>query len=90
MNAIRAWVASHKKFTATLLGALAALIPDRYLDEQTKQQLIGLVIAFVVGQGIADANKEAAKIHAISGTGVPTVVTRETSGPAPKAPLVGP
>lgn len=55
------WVGDHKKITAGLLGVGVALIPERYVDVERRRELVELVIAFLVGQGLADIGKERAK-----------------------------
>jgi len=63
-TAIRNWCAGHKKLTVTLLGALVSLIPDKYLTQDQKTALTATLVAYVIGQGVADAGKEKAKIEA--------------------------
>jgi hypothetical protein len=63
LTAIRAWCAGHKKLTMALVGAAVALIPTTVLDDDRKKWVVELVIAYLVGQGIADNGKEAAKIQ---------------------------
>jgi len=64
LAAIRAWCWGHKKLTATIVGAAIALVPDTALDPDRKKWVVELVMAYLVGQGIADNGKEAAKIQA--------------------------
>jgi hypothetical protein len=64
MHALTDWLAGHKKLTVTLLGALASMIPASVLDDDSKTKLIGVLMAYLVGQGVADHGKEAAKIVA--------------------------
>lgn len=56
---------SSKKFVAMIVG-LVMSIATKYvpgLDEETTYQIVGLVIAYILGQGVADAGKEKAKIE---------------------------
>lgn len=57
-----------KKFVAMLTGFIVTLLAKWKLniDPQTVTALVGLIIAFIVGQGWADSGKEAAKIEAVS------------------------
>lgn len=57
-----------KKFIAMVAGFIVAVLAKWKLniDPETIQYLIGLVIAYIVGQGWADSGKEAAKIEAVS------------------------
>lgn len=61
---VRAWCGEHKKMTATILSLLAALIPTRVIDEDTKTRLVAGLVAYIIGQGIADVGKEKTKIQA--------------------------
>jgi hypothetical protein len=63
LAALRTWCAEHKKLTATILGGLVALVPQHILSDEQRNSLVGLLVAFVVGQGVADAGKEKAKIE---------------------------
>jgi uncharacterized membrane protein (DUF441 family) len=59
---------SGKKFAAMIIGMVIA-IGGKYglkFDPDLVQEIVGLVIAFIVGQGIADHGKEAAKITAVA------------------------
>jgi len=52
-----------KKFVAMIIGVIATFLSRRLgLPEEQVAEVIGLIIAYVVGQGIADNGKEAAKI----------------------------
>lgn len=75
---IRDWCAGHKKLTVTIVGSLVALIPDSTLDQDKKKWIVELVIGYVVGQGVADHGKEAAKLE---------IAARGGPGPIPTAPL---
>lgn len=61
LAALRAWCGDHKKLTATIVGAAIALIPDTVLDADRKKWVVGMIITYVAGQGIADNGKEAVK-----------------------------
>ena len=54
---------SSKKFIAMLAGLIATLVAKIgwHVDTETINQVIALVVSYVVGQGIADAGKEKAK-----------------------------
>jgi uncharacterized membrane protein (DUF441 family) len=54
---------SSKKFIAMLAGLVATLVAKIgwNVDTETVNQVIALVVSYVVGQGIADAGKEKAK-----------------------------
>jgi hypothetical protein len=62
LAAVRAWCADHKKIVATVIGAAVQLLPDRYLDRDAKTKITEMLMVFVVGQGVADHGKEAAKV----------------------------
>lgn len=53
-----------KKFLASLAGVIFVAVQELgwNLSEQTVMMVLGLVASYVVGQGIADAGKEAAKV----------------------------
>lgn len=57
-----------KKFLATVAGVLVALGSKIGLDLPTEATLsiVGAIAAYVIGQGIADNGKEAAKVAAES------------------------
>lgn len=54
-----------KKFRAALIGLLVVVVkhflPD--LDETSVQQILAVLLAYIIGQGIADHGKEKAKIE---------------------------
>ena len=54
---------SSKKFIAMLAGLVATLVAKIgwNVDTETVNQVIALVVSYVVGQGLADAGKEKAK-----------------------------
>jgi hypothetical protein len=64
LTGIRAWCENHKKLTVTIVGALVDLVPDKYLPQDQKLAMTATLMAFILGQGIADHGKEAAKIQA--------------------------
>lgn len=74
-------------FLAPKLAALGITISEAELEK-----VIGIAIAYLVGQGIADSGKEAAKIKASSGGGDTTVATTApvviTSAPGSSPPVV--
>lgn len=55
-----------KKFVALLVGILAAvgakLGLDAELSNELSRQIVALVATYMIGQGIADNGKEAAKV----------------------------
>jgi len=53
-----------KKFIVTIAGLITVIASKLFglnIDETTTTQIIGAVMAYSVGQGIADSGKEAAK-----------------------------
>lgn len=55
---------SSKKFVAAFSAVVLAVLNDIFslgVDPATTQEIIGVVIAYVLGQGIADHGKEAKK-----------------------------
>jgi hypothetical protein len=53
-----------KKFLSSVAAILFVLSPaSAGLDEATILQVVSLVAAYIVGQGIADNGKEAARVH---------------------------
>lgn len=53
-----------KKFLVAMLGfALSRLVPG--LNDETRMEIVALAVALVLGIGVADHGKEAAKITAI-------------------------
>lgn len=73
-------IAGSKKAVATVAGALFTLLAPvarRYGVEITEEQVLevlGLIGAYVIGQGVADHGKEAAKIAA------PAIAAASTKG----------
>jgi len=62
VDVLKALLAS-KKFTAMIIGIIATFMSDRFgLPKEQMIQVIGLIISYIIGQGIADHGKEAAKI----------------------------
>jgi hypothetical protein len=53
-----------KKIRALVLGILSLGLQFFGVDEDTSLKLTGLFSAYIVGQGIADAGKEAVKVQA--------------------------
>ncbi len=49
-----------------LIVILALKLFKIEIDPQTVAEIVGLVATYIVGQGIADNGKEAAKINAVS------------------------
>jgi hypothetical protein len=80
--AIRAWCGEHKKLTATIVGALVALVPDNVLDADRRKWVVEMVMLYVGGQAIADHGKEAVKEQVKAG--VASGVVRYPAGPPPQ------
>tara|TARA_Y100000310_G_C20079909_1_gene533322 strand:+ start:158 stop:421 length:264 start_codon:yes stop_codon:yes gene_type:complete len=56
---------SSRKLWAAVIGCLVIAIGSQFgLDEATATKLAGMVSAFIIGQGIADAGKERVRIEA--------------------------
>jgi len=53
-----------KKLKVLILGILSLVLQYFGLDEATSLKLTGLFSAYMIGQGLADAGKEAVKIQA--------------------------
>lgn len=55
-----------KKFVAMLVGVIVVIVGKAGfdVDQTTIAEIVGLIVAFIVGQGVADAGKEKAKIEA--------------------------
>lgn len=63
-----------KKFLAMLAGVIGLLIMKVFkvtVDSATVGEIVGLVASYIVGQGIADNGKAAAKVGAIASLAVP-------------------
>lgn len=65
LEAIKALLGS-KKFLVMLAGIIVAVLAKVGvpLDPDLVNQVVGLAAAYIVGQGIADHGKEAAKVGA--------------------------
>lgn len=63
-NVIKGLIGS-KKFLVTISGLIVTLLAKYKfnVDPEMIKYFVGLVISYVVGQGIADSGKEAAKIE---------------------------
>lgn len=63
-----------KKFVAMIVGLIVTLLAKWKIniDPQVIYSLVGLIIAYIVGQGWADSGKEAAKIEAVSNASLST------------------
>lgn len=58
-------VAKSKKVAATVVSILMTLFGSKLgLDPDSLQNIVYALIAYVVGQGVADHGKEAAKVKA--------------------------
>lgn len=58
-----------KKLTTAIASALLVILNDRLhlgVDHETTMEFVAIIGAYVVGQGIADAGKERAKLEATS------------------------
>ena len=55
---------SSKKFTAMIIGIVATFLSTRFgLPEEQVREIVALVIAYIIGQGVADMGKQTAKIQ---------------------------
>ena len=53
---------SSKKFTAMIIGIIATFLSTRFgLPEEQVREIVALVIAYIIGQGVADMGKQTAK-----------------------------
>ena len=53
---------SSKKFTAMIIGIVATFLSNRFgLPEEQVREIVALVIAYIIGQGVADMGKQTAK-----------------------------
>jgi len=53
---------SSKKFTAMIIGIVATFLSTRFgLPEEQVREIVALVIAYIIGQGVADMGKQTAK-----------------------------
>lgn len=58
------WIAGHKKISATIIGAIAQVIGSIFPDYSAMiNQITQLIMAYIVGQGVADLGKSAAQIE---------------------------
>jgi uncharacterized membrane protein (DUF441 family) len=59
---------TNKKFIVAAAGVIIAFSAKHglNLDPETTQYIVGIVIAYLIGQGIADNGKEAAKVNAVA------------------------
>ena len=55
-----------KKFVAMIVGLIATLVAKIGWDvpEETIAKVVALIASYIIGQGVADAGKERAKIEA--------------------------
>lgn len=62
--AIRNWCGAHKKLTATLV-AVGVQTAGKYLhlDDAQVDKVTAIILAYVLGQGLADVGKEKAKVE---------------------------
>ena len=83
MNLIRSLLTS-KKFVAMvcgLVGLTALKVFKVAVDPQTVAEVVGLVAAYIVGQGISDNGKGAAQVNAIASfTTTPLTTTEQDKG----------
>ena len=53
---------SSKKFTAMIIGIIATFLSTRFnLPEEQVREIVALVIAYIIGQGLADMGKQTTK-----------------------------
>jgi hypothetical protein len=67
-----------KKFIVCISG-MFALIVGKYLlhiDDATVTKLFGIIVGYLLSQGLADIGKEAAKINAEAPVNPDTIVTQ--------------
>jgi len=70
-------IAGSKKAVATIATVLFVLVTPLLakvsvtVTEDELEKVVALVIAYLVGQGVADHGKEAAKIHQAGSTRIP-------------------
>jgi hypothetical protein len=51
-----------KKFTAMIIGIVATFLSTRFdLPEEQIREIVALIIAYIIGQGVADMGKHTAK-----------------------------
>ena len=51
-----------KKFTAMIIGIVATFLSTRFnLPEEQVREIVALVIAYIIGQGVADMGKQTTK-----------------------------
>tara|TARA_Y100001938_G_scaffold149022_1_gene234508 strand:- start:4895 stop:5083 length:189 start_codon:yes stop_codon:yes gene_type:complete len=49
---------SSKKFTAMVIGIVATFLSTRFgLPEEQVREIVALIIAYIIGQGVADMGK---------------------------------
>lgn len=55
-----------KKFQALVVGLLVLLVQQYIpgLDEAKTTEVVALIVAYIIGQGLADFGKEKAKVEA--------------------------
>lgn len=64
MTTILKFIQSNKKASATIGGVLVVVLVNVFdMDKTAAEYIVGLIMAYVVGQGIADHGKEKAKIE---------------------------
>ena len=64
MDSLKAALGS-KKFLATVIGAITVAIGSAVgLSEEQSMKIAGMIMAYLVSQGIADAGKEKEKLKA--------------------------
>ena len=60
---------SSKKFIATMIGVVITLAAKIGfdIDHETAAMIVGLISAYILGQGVADAGKSKAQIESQTG-----------------------
>jgi hypothetical protein len=82
--AIRNWCGGHKKLTATLVAAGVELAGKYlHLDAAQCDKVAATIVAYVLGQGLADVGKEKAKVECARGV----VAADDRPGPVPTVAL---
>jgi len=57
------WDRVPKKAIVFVVGVILQIIPDRFIDQTTKNEITKVTAGYLLGQGIADFGKERAKIE---------------------------
>jgi len=95
LSALKEMITS-KKFIAAVAGIIVTLAAKKGLDIKPDyvNPIVGMIVAYIVGQGVADHGKAAAHISAVSeaaARGNPEAIAavKKMSGPTKDAPGIG-